>query len=251
MKESVIIIPSRIGSTRLARKPLINLGGKTLIRRVHEGAAEAKLADKVIVATDDEEIEKEVLSFGGEVVLSPKSLKTGTDRVAWVVKHKLGENYRFIVNVQGDEPMVKGEMIDLLVEGLAKEKDEDVVMTTLKTKFEQLPDLKNPSMVKVICDKFDHAIYFSRNVIPYAQDMKNFSVAKYFKHLGYYCYRREFLLQMSRWEQTFLEKSEMLEQLRILENGYKIKVLETNFPTMEINDEKDLLEFSKKFQGLN
>ena len=246
MKKSIIVIPSRIGSTRLPRKPLLDLQGKTLIRRAYEGAKKSKLSSKVIVATDDLEIKKEVLSFGGEAILSPKKLETGTDRIAWVIKNKIKEEYDFIVNVQGDEPMANGEMVDMMVTGLTKEKDEEVVAITLKTKLNQLTSLENPNTVKVVTDKFNQAIYFSRSVIP--KNRENLEKTTYFKHLGYYCYRKNFLLQFPKMKQTPLEKSEKLEQLRILENGYKIKVLETKFSPVEINDQKDLLEFKKKLR---
>ena len=244
--KSIIVIPSRIGSTRLKRKPLIKLNGKTLIERVYEGCKTSKLANRIVVATDSKEIKKEVLSFGGEVILTPKNINTGTDRVGYIIKNKIKESYDIVLNIQGDEPMVNGKMVDLMIKSLSKEKDKSVVISTLKTKFKNLKDVLNPNFVKVICDKFDNAIYFSRSVIP--NDRENKKNFKHFRHMGYYCYRKDFLLKYIKMKQTPLERMELLEQLRAIENGYKIKVIETKFDTIEINDKSDVKRFEKKFR---
>ena len=242
--KAIVIIPSRLGSTRLPNKPLIDLCGKTLVQRVYEGSIESKLADKVVVATDSELVVKEVERIGGEAILTPSELATGTDRVAYVA-NKFFPEYDIVVNVQGDEPFVKGEMIDLLIEAL---KDDEVpVMSTLKVKFKSIDEISNPNTPKVIVDKFGYAIYFSRSIIPFDRDKTN--QFQYFKHMGYYAYKSDFLKKIDTLEKSEIEEIESLEQLRVLHNGYKIKLVETTENTIEINVPEDVIEFEKKFNN--
>ena len=242
----LVVIPARLGSTRLNEKPLIDLCGKPLVQRVYEGASESKLANKVIVATDSEKIERKCQEFGADVMLTPSSIQTGSDRVAYVAE-KLQEEYDIVVNVQGDEPFCTGEMVDDLIQSLIN--DSSCVMSTLKVKFQNQDDILNPNLVKVTEDNNNCAIYFSRSVIPHNRD--NVESFQYFRHLGYYAYKTDFLIKYSTMEQTSLEKIEMLEQLRVLENGFKIKVVETENDTIEINTPEDIEVFEKKFNEMN
>ena len=247
--KSLIVIPSRIGSTRLPKKPLIDLCGKTLIQRVYEGARESKLANKIIIATDSLEIKKKCEEFNAQVMMTPQTINTGSDRVAYVAE-KLQEEFDIIVNVQGDEPFCTGEMVDSLISSLKHNLDNpNCVMSTLKVKFKNSDDILNPNLVKVITDNHNNAIYFSRSVIPYNRDKtESFT---HFRHLGYYAYKTDFLITYSSMKQTPLEKMESLEQLRVLENGFNIKVVETENDTLEINTFEDIELFEKKFNSMN
>lgn len=226
------VIPARYSSTRFPGKPLESINGKSMIEWVYKRTIESDL-DKVIVATDDERIYNEVISFGGEAILTSKEHETGTDRIA-EVSAKYPE-YEVIINIQGDEPLIEKSMINSLIAPFIE--DLDLKMATLKFKLDNIEDLNNPNIVKVITDNNDYAIYFSRSPIPYPRhmDMKN-----YYKHIGIYAYEREFLLGYSKLKQTPLEISESLEQLRVLENGYKIKVIETKNKIIGVDTKEDL-----------
>ena len=235
---TAIVIPARFAATRLPGKPLRLIAGKTMIQHVYEKAAAVKEADFAIVATDHQGIYDTVKSFGGEVIMTSPNHQTGTDRIAEVAEKIKCD---IIVNVQGDEPLIKPETIALCARPLLDNPKE--VMATLKHRLYNKEDIQNTNFVKVIADKNDYAIYFSRFAIPYTRNECGFP---YFKHIGIYAYRKDFLLQYAKMPQTLLEKSESLEQLRAIENGYRIKVLETNDIPAGIDTEEDL----KKVQAI-
>lgn len=228
------VIPARYGSTRFEGKPLEIIHGKTMIEWVYKRSLSSKL-DKVVVATDDDRIVEVVKSFGGEVILTSRDHETGTDRIA-----EVAQNYRdfdVIINIQGDEPLIESSMINSLITPFIEEPE--LKMATLKYKLDNMEDVNNPNIVKVICDKNDYAIYFSRNPIPFPRKLE---ISNYYKHIGVYAYKRDFVLDYAKMPQTPLEISESLEQLRVLENGYKIKVLETKHKVLGVDTPEDLIK---------
>lgn len=229
------VIPARYGSTRFEGKPLKNICGHPMIEWVYKRSLKADL-DKVVVATDDERIFKVVEAFGGEAIMTSKNHPSGTDRIVEVAN--VYNDYDIIINIQGDEPLIELEMINQLSNAF----EEDIEMATLKHKINSSDDINNPNIVKVICDKDDFSIYFSRSPIPYPRKEEN---ASYYRHIGIYAYKRDFLLKYSEMKETMLEKTESLEQLRALENGYKIKVLETNFEVKGVDTPEDLKEVER------
>jgi 3-deoxy-manno-octulosonate cytidylyltransferase (CMP-KDO synthetase) len=231
------IIPSRYASTRLPGKPLRMIAGETLVHRVYERAALAKLPDIVIVATDNEKIESEVKSFGGRVMMTSPDHPTGTDRLAEVAASL--PDYDIVVNVQGDEPFINPDVIDSLAKMLAERDDLDMTTAAAPLKEDEYDD---PSAVKVVVNQKGEALYFSRSLIPYPRN--EFSVPP-LKHVGIYAYRRDFLLGM---KQTPLEKTESLEQLRALEMGYKIGVIRIDSEDIGIDTEEDLKKANRLFE---
>lgn len=240
MMKAACIIPSRYASTRLPGKPLRLIAGKTLVHRVYERACLAKVPETVIVATDHEEIEKEVKSFGGHVVMTSVNHPTGTDRLAEVAA-KLPQ-YDIIVNVQGDEPLIDPDVIDRLAQDLMDHEDLD--MATVATPLRK-DEYEDPSAVKVVVNQKGEALYFSRSLIPYPRH--EFSVPP-LKHVGIYAYRRDFLLAYAKMEQPPLEKTESLEQLRALEMGYKIGVIPVETEDIGIDTEADLKKANEYFE---
>lgn len=234
------IIPSRYASTRLPGKPLRMIAGETLVHRVYERAALAKLPDIVIVATDNEKIESEVKSFGGRVMMTSPDHPTGTDRLAEVAASLT--DYDIVVNVQGDEPFVNPDVIDSLAKMLAERDDLDMTTAAAPLKEDEYDD---PSAVKVIVNQKGEALYFSRSLIPYPRN--EFSVPP-LKHVGIYAYRRDFLLAYAGMKQTPLEKTESLEQLRALEMGYKIGVIRIDSEDIGIDTEEDLKKANRLFE---
>jgi len=231
----VAIIPARYASTRLPGKALKEIAGQPMIEHVYERTAQAERIDRVIVATDDRRIYDTVEDFGGEAKMTSKDHTTGTDRLAEVAKDLTAE---VIVNVQGDEPLIVPEMINQAVNPLVA--DADLKMGTLK---KRIPEEKadNPNLVKVVTDQEGFALYFSRAPIPYPRA----GTADYYKHIGLYVYRRDFLLHYTNLEPTPLEKEESLEQLRVLENGYRIKVVETEHDCIGVDTPEDLEQVRK------
>ncbi len=234
------IIPSRYESTRLPGKPLRLIHGKTLIRRVYERARLAKVPDAVLVATDHEVIAEEVCSFGGIPVMTSPECPTGTDRLAEVIRQY--PEYDIIVNVQGDEPMIDPEVIDRLARLLAERPDLDMATAATPLMEEEYDD---PAAVKVVVNRKGDALYFSRSLIPYPRHA--FAVPP-LKHVGIYAYRRDFLAAYAEMAQTPLEKTESLEQLRALEMGYKIGVIEEDTPGIGIDTEDDLRRAEAYFE---
>jgi 3-deoxy-manno-octulosonate cytidylyltransferase (CMP-KDO synthetase) len=211
------VIPARYGSTRLPGKPLADLGGKPVIQRTYERACQA--LDRVIVATDDERVLAAVSDFGGQVVMTRSDHSCGSERVAEVVASL---DCDIVVNIQGDEPFIDPLMIEEAVAPLLV--DPALVMSTLSRAITSEEDLQNPSVVKVVTDQRGNALYFSRSVIPHPRHRE---FCRWREHVGLYVYRKEFLLEYVQWPPTPLEQAESLEQLRVLENGFSIRVVET------------------------
>ncbi len=237
------VIPARYASTRLPGKPLSMIAGKPMIQHVYERACQAQLPDEVVVATDNELVEKAVLDFGGKAVMTSPAHPSGTDRLAEVAL--MYPDIDVIVNVQGDEPMIPPEVIDRLAE--AFNGDADLNMATMKVVMDE-EDYENPAAVKVVTDQQGYALYFSRSLMPYPRNKpEGFKV---FKHVGIYAYRRNFLLKYAALAPTPLEKAESLEQLRALENGYKIKVLESDFQGIGVDTPEDLAAVNALFEKM-
>lgn len=226
------VIPSRYASTRLEGKPLKDICGHTMVEWVYKRALKSKL-DGVVVATDDERIVDEVKSFGGNVILTRKDHINGTSRIAEVCETYT--DYDVIVNIQGDEPLIEPDMINSIIDSFVE--DNTIPMSTLKYKLTDMAEIENPNAVKVVTDKNDFAIYFSRSVIPYP---RNLNMNNYYKHVGIYGYKRDFVMEYAKMASTPLELSESLEQLRVLENGYKIKVLETPYKIIGVDTQEEL-----------
>jgi 3-deoxy-manno-octulosonate cytidylyltransferase (CMP-KDO synthetase) len=237
------IIPARYASVRFEGKVLADILGKPMVQHVYERTAKASLVSEVIVATDDERMYAAVSAFGGRVEMTDRGHETGTDRLAEVAGRLDSD---IIVNVQGDEPLIEPGMIDEAVKPLVD--DPSIEMGTLKSQIKTLHDFLSPNVVKVVTDKQGFALYFSRSPLPNYRDKWNdlkdekFSagVILSYKHVGLYVYRREFLLRYSKMSPTPLELAEKLEQLRALENGFRIRVVETGHETIGVDTPVDL-----------
>lgn len=230
-----VIIPARYASTRLPGKPLLDLGGMPLIKRVYHAAKQSP-ANQVIVATDDQRIADVVSAFGGDVVMTDPNHQSGTDRIAEVVeKRKISED-RILVNVQGDEPFVPAKLIETVAINLRNH--QQAVMSTACHSIDKKEDVLDPNIVKVITDHNGHALYFSRSPIPYP---RNEEFADHFKHIGIYAYRAGFVAQYNQLTLSKIEKTESLEQLRVLSNGFKISVQTIDYESgFGIDTEQDL-----------
>ena len=239
MNKIIGVIPARYASTRFPGKPLAMLDGKSMIRRVYEQAFYSKHINDVFVATDDKRIFDEVKSFGGNAVLTSKRHKTGTDRIVEAIK---GIKCDIVVNIQGDEPFIKPEVIDSAIKPLLN--DSKINVSTLAFPFKE--NVSDENKVKVVFDKNYNALYFSRSVIP--DNSRNKTNIIYYKHLGLYVYRKDFLLKFSREKQSELEKAEKLEQLRMLSMGEKIKIVITKDDSISIDTLKD---YKKALQYIN
>lgn len=241
---TLCVIPARYASTRLPGKPLADICGKPMICRVLERASRAQKPEKVIVATDDERIYDAVRAEGGEALLTRADHPTGTDRLAEVAEAY--PEVDLIVNVQGDEPLIEPSVIDELIAPF--EMDENLPMATVMVRMDDAAEQLNPNNVKVIVDKLGYALYFSRSLVPYPRA----AAGPVYKHIGIYAYRRDFLLRYARLEPTPLERAESLEQLRALENGYGIRVLETDCRFVGVDTPEDLALVNKIYreQGL-
>jgi 3-deoxy-manno-octulosonate cytidylyltransferase (CMP-KDO synthetase) len=255
--KKVIVIPARYASTRLPGKPLKRIGNKPLIQWVYEGAKGSRLKDGILIATDDERIRDAALSFGADVVMTAPSCESGTERVYEAIK---GSDAEIIVNLQGDEPFIRGDMIDELFSVIEKE---HLDMATLSCLIGHEGEYRDPNTVKVVLDRLGFALYFSRSPIPYFKAMHQSPITNNhsplttyhlpltthhsitYKHIGIYGYSRSFLEKFVNTEKGVLEEAESLEQLRVLENGYKIKVLVTVYDGFGIDTEEDLERFAK------
>jgi 3-deoxy-manno-octulosonate cytidylyltransferase (CMP-KDO synthetase) len=233
----VVIIPARYGSTRFEGKPLAIIDGRPMIQHVYQRSKEAEFVDDVIVATDDARVMNAVMEFNGKVMMTSPRHKCGTDRIAEIAERIDAE---IIVNVQGDEPLISPRAIDEVVAPLKAEKN--LKMCTLMKKITDQKELHDPDVVKVVTDRQGYALYFSRSMIPYPRDAE---YGDAYKHIGVYVYRKDFLLQFSKMEQTPLERCESLEQLRALENGIRIKVIETGYDSISVDRPGDLEEIKK------
>ena len=239
MNKAVGIIPARWNSTRFPGKPLHLIAGKSLLRRVWEQSTRAGNLDSVIIATDDMRIAEAAFEWGAEVALTSPRHCTGTDRVAEVARK--AKNVAYIVNIQGDEPLVDPRLIDKLVEKLRA--DRRVGIVTAAHPFESVTEASSPHQVKVVVDRKGHALYFSRAGIPFPRSS---SRTKYLRHQGIYGFRRDLLLQFVKWKPAPLERAESLEQLRALENGVKVHVLITGSGSPGIDTPKDVIALEQK-----
>lgn len=241
-KKTAIIIPSRYASTRLHAKPLIEVNGKPIIQWVYEKASAAKQADMVVVATDHKEIYDCVKSFGGCVEMTREDHKCGSDRIAEVAQRH--PEFEYIINLQGDEPMITPESIDSVIMALKNEQSADIA-TLLRT-IETKEEVENPNLVKCVIDNNNFALYFSRSKIPYE---RNIGEATFYGHIGLYGYKREALFKMTSLPQSMLEKTESLEQLRALQSGMRIITSVVNFKPIGIDTKEDVEEFKKALKS--
>ncbi len=239
------IIPARYASTRLPGKPLAEIQGKTLVERVYERARECALVDSITVATDDERIYRAVEAFGGRAVMTSASHRSGADRVAEAAA--LATKADIIVNIQGDEPLISPEAVDSAIRPLLD--DDSVDVCTLKTAIRDEAEFLDPHAVKVVTDSRGRALYFSRSPIPYASVPFGERKTPPFKHIGLYVYRRGFLMDFTALPHSPLEEAESLEQLRALEHGHIIKVVETDYNPVSVDTPEDLERVRAIFAG--
>jgi len=244
-KQQVIgVIPARYGSSRFRGKVLVEIAGKPMIQWVYERSSQSQVLDQLFVAVDDQRVLECVEGFGGNAVMTNENHQSGTDRIAEVVEQIPAD---IIVNIQGDQPLLDPKMIDEAVQPMLE--DPTVQMSTLKIKIRE-EDYSDPAVVKVVVDKDDFALYFSRSLIPYPRDKVAVNV---YEHVGLYVYRKDFLLHISMLPQSYLEKIEMLEQLRVLESGHRIKVIETkskHAAGVSVDTPADLARVEKLVQEL-
>jgi 3-deoxy-manno-octulosonate cytidylyltransferase (CMP-KDO synthetase) len=243
----VAVIPARFASTRLPGKPLADLAGRPMIEHVYRRAADARGVDAVVVATDDQRVADAVERFGGIARMTRADHRTGMDRIAEVARDLTAA---IIVNVQGDEPLVESSAITQMVDALLA--DPALDMSTLRTPIRHEADAASPHVVKVVVDRQDNALYFSRASIPYRRDLPSSAFAHgatadkeggshgTYKHLGLYAYRRDFLLRLAALPQTALEQAESLEQLRALEHGFRVRAVETQYDSIGVDTPEDL-----------
>lgn len=240
------IIPARYGSTRLPGKILADIGGKPMIQHVYERARRSPALDRLTVATDDDRVYRKVLDFGGEAVKTSPHHPSGTDRAAEAAQILGAKERDLIVNIQGDQPLFEPGMVEEII-GPFRD-DPDLLMGALVYPIRSQEEILNPSVVKVVVDKLGFALYFSRSAMPYV--IASSGAPRYFKHIGPYAYRTGFLIQFTRIERGELEQAESLEQLRALENGYRIKIVQTQFDSLEVDTLEDLERVRKKITGV-
>lgn len=248
---SQIVIPARLASTRLPRKLLLSETGKTLLEHTYRAAEQARRPVGVCVAADHTEIAAVVRAFGGRVLMTSPTCPSGTDRVAEVARSLPEAD--ILVNVQGDEPELSGEAIDLVIDLL--ESNPAAVMATLATPIRDRAKLNDPSCVKVVFDGIGRALYFSRSAIPHAREWRDEHLhsepASFYQHIGLYAYRKDFLLQLAALPRTPLEKLENLEQLRVLEHGHSLMVGVIDEPTIGIDTPEDYQAFVARQRTLS
>jgi 3-deoxy-manno-octulosonate cytidylyltransferase (CMP-KDO synthetase) len=237
------IIPARYASTRFPGKPLYSILGQTMIERVYRRVSLVSSLDRIIVATDDDRIFQAVESFGGEAVMTRPDHPTGTDRLAEVAA---GLKVDLIVNIQGDEPLIHPRMIEAAITPLRE--DARIPMGTLKTAIDNWQEFQDPNVVKVVTDREGFALYFSRSPVPHCRD-KGPLPEEAFKHIGLYVYRRDFLLKFAALPPTHLESLEKLEQLRVLEHGYRIRVVETDLISIGVDVPEDIARVEARLRA--
>ncbi len=235
-RDIACVIPARFESSRFPGKPLADLCGKPMIQHVYERASRAKALPFVAVATDDEKIFKTVKNFGGNAIMTSPAHRSGTDRIAEAVKSLNLAGNAIVVNIQGDQPVFEPAQVDEVIAPLIA--DDEIIMSTLIYKIIKDEEITHPHAVKVTFDKDYFALYFSRATIPYVRDKK--LNVDYYKHHGIYAYRRDFLDVFTGLPEGKLEKLEALEQLRALENGYRVKVVVTPYDSVEVDNELEL-----------
>jgi 3-deoxy-manno-octulosonate cytidylyltransferase (CMP-KDO synthetase) len=244
------IIPSRYASHRLPAKSLADIHGKPMVQHVYERAKQSRLLTEVIVATDDERIESAVKQFGGRAVMTPGTIQSGSDRIAFAARSLEAD---MIVNVQGDEPLIDPRVIDQTVQLLLD--DAAAVVGTAVKRIASLGELLTPNVVKVVLDRNNYALYFTRSLVPFVRDSQEVTEwlkhAVFYKHFGIYVYRSAFLQAYASFAPTPLEQAEKLEQLRILEHGYRIKATVTEYDSIPVDTQEDLDRVRAKFKVQN
>ncbi|MFN3589541.1 MAG: 3-deoxy-manno-octulosonate cytidylyltransferase [Spirosomataceae bacterium] len=243
------IIPARWASSRLPQKALTFIHGKTMIQRVYERVAQVREITQIVVATDHLSIFAHVQGFGGNAVMTSPDIPSGTDRCAAAMQVvNLDYTPDFIVNIQGDEPLIEPESLRTLIQNLA----ENVQIATLVNRVHHLSELTSPNVVKVVVNSKKNALYFSRQAIPYMRDLpiENWLDTPYWKHIGIYAFKPDILAEITALPISSLEATEKLEQLRWLEEGYQIKVIETQYPSIGVDTLSDLEEVSAWIQQL-
>lgn len=241
--KTAIVIPARFASVRFPGKPLHVIKGKFLIERVIEQALKCKVADVIVCATDDKKIYNAVKKLGYNVFMTPVNLKSGTDRIAYVAKKHL-KGCSVFINVQGDEPLADPMLMSALIKELKKDKSLHYV--TAAVEMEKSEDINNPNIVKVVLDKNNNALYFSRSAVPFIRGGgANVPKPKFYKHMGIYGYKRDFLLKFASLKPTMLEQAECLEQLRALEAGNKVKVVISKKDSLGVDTPADARRVSR------
>ena len=235
------MIPARYGATRFPAKLMQDLCGKPVIVHTYERVADTRLFDEVYVVTDDDRIEKAIQEVGGKVIRSKKEHNSGSDRLAEASRDL---DVDIIVNVQGDEPFTDKENLQKVIDIFVKDLTKSIAVASLMERITDPDDIANPNNVKVVVNKFGEALYFSRNVIPFPRDPN--TKVSYYKHIGIYAYRKEALQQFTELPPSLLEETEKLEQLRYLENGFKIRLALTDIPTIGIDTPEDLERARKR-----
>lgn len=239
------VIPARYGSSRFRGKVLAKIAGKPMIQWVYEQVSKSQTLDQLLVAVDDPRVLKCVEGFGGKALMTSPDHPSGTDRIAAVIETIQTD---IVVNIQGDQPLIDPKMIDEAVQPMLD--DPSIQMSTLKIKISE-EDYNDPAVVKVVVDENDFALYFSRSLIPFPRDGESLDI---YEHVGIYVYRKDFLLKIAKMPQSNLEKIEMLEQLRVLEKGYKIKVIETkskHAAGVSVDTPEDLARVEKLVKQMN
>ena len=239
--KTIAVIPARFAATRFPGKLMQKIGDKTIIRMVYENAVESGIFNQVLVVTDSEVIFQEIQSLGGFVKMSGGEHASGSDRIAEAI---VDLDVDVVMNIQGDEPFIKKEP---LADLLGCFKDESVFVASLMKKIGDDEEVNNPNLVKVVCNKANEALYFSRSAIPFKRNTQ--TKLPYFKHIGVYAFKKKTLLEFTKWPQGELEQTEMLEQLRYLENGVSIKMVETSFSSIGIDTLEDY-EKAKEYYTL-
>jgi 3-deoxy-manno-octulosonate cytidylyltransferase (CMP-KDO synthetase) len=238
----VCVIPARFASQRLPGKPMLMIGSAPMIEWVYKRACNVSRFNDVIVATDNQNIFDHIASLKGHVVLTPEDLPSGTDRVAYVARNI---NADIFINLQGDEPLITPEVLEKVCMAF---EDPSVEIATPVTRIETVADLKDPNLVRVVLDHQMNALYFTRAIIPYFRDLESYEEwldnYRYFKHIGIYAYRKEFLLRLTALKPGKLEQVEKLEQLRVLEHGYKIRAVLTDYQSRSVDTKEDLIEMN-------
>ncbi|MFH1269451.1 MAG: 3-deoxy-manno-octulosonate cytidylyltransferase [Candidatus Omnitrophota bacterium] len=237
------IIPARYSSTRFEGKVLADILGKPMVQHVWERARQSRLLDDLIIACDDENVSGVAKDFGAKVVMTVKGHASGTDRIIEVINPL---DVKVVINIQADEPLIHPSMIDAVAQALLD--DDKVSMATIARKIDDAADLNAPNVVKVVLDKNNFALYFSRSAIPYRAKESEISSPVYYKHIGLYAYTKDFLFTYKNLPVSSLEKTERLEQLRVLEEGFRIKVIETKYDTIGVDTPGDLERVKLRLQ---
>lgn len=237
--KTIAVIPARYAATRFPGKLMHKIGDKTIIAMVYENAVATGLFDRVLVATDSDVIMEEIRGIGGWVTKSKKEHQSGSDRIAEAVE---GMDVDVVINIQGDEPFIQKEPLEKLIRCFG---DPGVQVASLMKKFDKEEEPQNPNLVKVVCDEHQNALYFSRSIIPYKRNTA--SPLPYYRHIGVYAFRKEALINFTQWPAGVLESAEMLEQLRYLERGVKIRMVETQSVSIGIDTPEDLDRARKEY----